>query len=193
MVYGDLKIFDIIIFAVIAIFLVFRLRNILGKKTGFQKQINEDSIVTKKTKEAKTITPQLQDNLSKLSIAYEALKDFDHKNFLDGAKLAFETIINAFNKGEKKTLKGLLTKNVFNSFESAIDGGNHDPSYQFYSLIVEGIDNVVIEDDVIKITIRFISEQFKNNDESTVSKRQDIWTFEKNISNKDLRWFLSST
>ena len=107
MVYGDLQIFDIIIFAGIAIFLVFRLKNVLGKRTGFEKTPN-NKVSIQSTKIKKTATnniPELEEKISKLKTAYETINDFNHKNFLEGAKRAFETIINAFNKGDKKTLK----------------------------------------------------------------------------------------
>ena len=136
MVYGDLQIFDIIIFAVIAIFLVFRLRSVLGKRTGFGKDLNNNTSV-KRAGIKETTTkhiPELGEKLSKLKTAYEIVNDFDHKKFLEGAKRAFETIINAFNKGDKITLKKLVTENVFKSFEKAIDAKNINPEYQFYSL-----------------------------------------------------------
>ena len=47
MVYGDLQFFDIIIFAVIAVFIIYRLRSVLGKRTGFQKNINEQQVYRK--------------------------------------------------------------------------------------------------------------------------------------------------
>ena len=195
MVYGDLQIFDIIVFAGIAIFLVFRLRNVLGKRTGFEKKPNNNAGVKPiKTKEttAKSI-PELEEKISKLKTAYETINDFNHKNFLEGAKRAFETIINAFNKGDKKTLKKLVTEGVFKSFEEALDAKNINPDYQFYSLNIERIEKVFVEANRIKICIKFISEQFKNNDENTVVKKQDNWTFEKTISSKDQNWLLSST
>jgi len=193
--YGDLQIFDIIIFAGIAVFLVFRLRNVLGKRTGFEKNQNQ------KTKNHKSDInnnsmeniPELEEKISKLVIAYQTLEGFDHKIFLDGAKMAFETIIDAFNKGNKKTLKTLVTKEVFKSFEEAIDTNKNNQEYQFYSLRIESVENVFIENGLIKICIKFISEQFKNNDESTVIKKQDIWTFEKLIKSKSPNWLLSST
>ena len=195
MIYGDLQIFDIIIFAGIAIFLVFRLRNVLGKRTGFQKTSNNSGNTTPtKTKDNTTINiPELDEKISKLRIAYETVNDFDHKKFLDGAKRAFETIINAFNNGDKKTLKKLVSERVYKSFEEAIDLNNNNPDNQFYSLNIDGIESVVIEGNHIKICIKFISEQFKNNDENTVVKKQDNWTFEKIIKSKDPNWLLSST
>ena len=195
MVYGDLQIFDIIVFAGIALFLVFRLRSVLGKRTGFEKKQNNGAgIQTTKTTTAKTKSiPELDEKISKLKTAYETIDDFNHKNFLEGAKSAFETIINAFNRGDKKTLKKLVAQDVFRSFEEAIDAKNVDPDYQFYSLNIENIEKVFVEGNRIKICINFISEQFKNNDENTVVKKQDNWTFEKNISSKDPNWLLSST
>ena len=194
MVYGDLQIFDIIIFAGIAIFLVFRLRNILGKRTGFEKTINNNANVETTNKEVtKNDLPELEEKISRLKTAYEIINDFDHKKFLEGAKGAFEIIINAFNKGDKKTLKKLVTKGVFISFEEAIDAKNINPDYQFYSLNIEKIEKVFVEGNHIKICIKFISEQFKNNDENTVVKKQDSWTFEKTTSSKDPNWLLSST
>ena len=195
MVYGDLQIFDIIIFAGIAVFLVFRLRKVLGRKTGFEKnQNNNVADQPIETKETKTNNiPELDEKISSLKKAYEIINDFDHKKFLEGAKIAFETIINSFNKGDKKTLKKLVTESVFKSFEEAIDSNNIDPDYQFYSLNIERIEKVFIEGGQIKICIKFISEQFKNNDESTVVKKQDSWTFEKIIKSKDLIWLLSAT
>ena len=55
--------------------------------------------------------------------------------------MAFETIINAFNKGDKKTLKTLLTTSVYKSFETAIDSKKTEPDYQFYSLNIENIES----------------------------------------------------
>ena len=195
MVFGDLQIFDLIIFAGIAVFLVFRLRNVLGKRTGFEKRTNNNvGTQTTETKETKTNSiPELEEKISKLKTAYETINDFNHKKFLEGAKGAFETIINAFNKGDKKTLKKLVTEDVFKSFEEAIDAKNINPDYQFYSLNIERIEKVFVEGSRIKICIKFISEQFKNNDENTVVKKQDSWTFEKTISSKDQNWLLSST
>ena len=195
MVYGDLQIFDIIIFACIAVFLVFRLRNVLGKRTGFEKKPNNDAGVQPTKIKETTIKniPELEEKISSLKTAYEIINDFDHKKFLEGAKIAFEIIINAFNKGDKKTLKKLVTEGVFKSFEEAIDAKNINPDYQFYSLNIERIEKVFVEGNHIKICVKFTSEQFKNNDENTVIKKQDNWTFEKIISSKDPNWLLSST
>ena len=195
MIYGDLQLFDIVIFACIAVFLIFRLRGVLGKRTGFEKKFkqNQDKTNSENNKTNTNTIPDLNEKFLKFKTAYENLENFDHKVFLDGAKIAFETIINSFNNGDKSTLKGLLTGDVYKSFEKAIDEKKTNPEYQFYSLTIEKIEDVIIENAIIKITIRFLSEQFKNNDESTVIKKQDLWTFEKPIKSKDPNWLLSST
>ena len=192
MVYGDLQFFDIIIFAGVAAFLIYRLRNVLGKRSGFEKKIGMPQPKEKETNSLKII-PQLKDNENKLSKAYEVLEDFDHKNFLEGAKFAFETIINAFNDSDKKTLKNLLTKDVFLTFETAIEEKKNNPNYQFYSIVVDEVTDVSVIDSLINITLKITSEQFKDNDESTISKKQDTWTFQKKINSNSPIWLLSST
>ena len=193
MVYGDLQIFDIIIFLGIAVFLIYRLRNVLGKRTGFEGQKNTTETKNTKTEDTKKFAPELKDNETKLSVAYGTLGDFDHKKFLESAKFAFETIINAFNKGDKKTLKNLLTKEAFLSFEQAIDSQDNNPNFQFYSLVVDAVEDVIAEKETINITLKFTSEQFRDNDESTIIKKQDVWTFQKKINSRSPNWFLSST
>ena len=195
MVYGDLQFIDILIFAGVAAFLIYRLRNVLGKRAGFQKKdLGNDGDLTKGARLGpKTPLPSLKENELKFATAYENLPDFDHKNFVEGAKFAFEAIVNAFNGGDKKTLKTLLTKNVLTSFEKAIDESKNNTSFQFYSLVVDGVEDVVVSQNVIYITLKITSEQFKDNDESSIIKKQDIWTFQKTIDSKSPAWLLSST
>ena len=193
MVYGDLQIFDILIFLGIAVFLIYRLRNVLGKRTGFEGPKNTTEIKNTKNEDIKKFAPELKDNETKLSVAYEALGDFDHRKFLESAKFAFETIINAFNEGDKKTLKNLLTKEAFLTFEQAIDNQDNNPNFQFYSLVVDAVEDVIAEKETINITLKFTSEQFRDNDESTIIKKQDVWTFQKKINSRSQNWFLSST
>ena len=192
MVYGDLQFFDIIVFAGIAAFLIYRLRNVLGKRSGFEKKIGKPQPKEKEINSLKNI-PQLKDNENKLSKAYEVLVDFDHKKFLEGAKFAFETIINAFNNSDNKTLKNLLTKDVFLTFENAIDEKKNNPNYQFYSIVVDEVTDVSVIESLINITLKITSEQFKDNDETTISKKQDTWTFQKKINSNSPIWLLSST
>ena len=193
MVYGDLQFFDIIIFAVIAVFIIYRLRSVLGKRTGFQKNITQKEFTKKEVEQASKTLPQLKDNEQKLEVVYKTVASFDHKEFLEGAKKAFEIIITSFNKGDKNTLKNLVSKDVYNAFESAIDSGSNNPSSQFYSLVVDGIDDAKVENSKITIAVNFISEQILEDNEEEVVKNKDTWVFEKSINSNTPAWTLVAT
>ena len=193
MIYGDLQFFDILIFAAIAGFIIYRLRSVLGKRTGFQKNITEPKPQETKKQEDVQEIPSLMDNETKLEAVYKKVNNFNHREFLDGAKKAFEIIISSFNNGDKKTLKNLVSKNVYSAFEKAIDEKTNNPESQFYSLIVEGIADAKVENDTISISVNFISEQMLNNDEGSIVKNKDTWTFEKPANSSSPIWILTQT
>jgi predicted lipid-binding transport protein (Tim44 family) len=193
MVYGDLQFFDIIIFAVIAVFIIYRLRSVLGKRTGFQKKTSEKNFVKNNEEELKVKIPQLKESEQKLEVVYKKAPSFDHKMFLDGAKRAFEIIISAYNKGDKKTLKNLVAKDVYGAFEEAIDAGSNNPNSQFYSLVIEGVSDAKVENDKITISVNFISEQILGDNEEEILKNKDTWVFEKLKNSSSPAWILIST
>jgi len=193
MVYGDLQFFDIIIFAVIAVFIIYRLRGVLGKRTGFQKKPNHQQFVKKQPKQPQVKIPELKENEQKLEVVYKSVNSFDHKVFLEGAKKAFEIIITAFNKGDKKTLKGLVSKDVYSAFESAINDSSNNPNSQFYSLVIDGIGDARVENGKITIAVNFISEQILSDNEEDIVKNKDTWVFEKPENSSGPAWTLIST
>ena len=193
MVYGDLQFFDIIIFAVIAVFIIYRLRSVLGKRTGFQKNINQQDFVKKETKPTEIKIPQLKESEQKLEAVYKKVSSFNHKEFLEGAKKAFEIIITAFNKGDKSTLKNLVSKDVYNAFEGAINSGSNNPNSQFYSLVIDGVEDARVEGGKISIAVNFTSEQILSDNEDSIVKNKDTWVFEKPESSTGPAWLLVST
>ena len=193
MVYGDLQFFDIIIFAVIAVFIIYRLRSVLGKRTGFQKNINQQEFVKKETKPTEIKIPQLKESEQKLEAVYKKVNSFNHKEFLEGAKKAFEIIITAFNKGDKSTLKNLVSKDVYNAFEGAINSGSNNPNSQFYSLVIDGVEDAKVEGGKISIAVNFTSEQILSDNEDSIVKNKDTWVFEKPESSTGPAWLLVST
>ena len=193
MVYGDLQLFDIIIFAVIAVFIIYRLRSVLGKRTGFQKNINQQDFVKKETTPDELTIPQLKENEQKLEAVYKKVNSFNHKEFLEGAKKAFEIIITAFNKGDKGTLKNLVSKDVYNAFEGAINSGSNNPNSQFYSLVIDGVEDAKVEGGKISIAVNFTSEQILSDNEDSIVKNKDTWVFEKPESSTGPAWLLVST
>ena len=195
MVYGDLQFFDIIIFAVIAAFIIYRLRGVLGKRTGFQKKPTNQQFAKEQPsqKQEEVKIPQLRENEQKLEIVYKKIPSFEHRSFLEGAKKAFEIIITAFNKGDKTTLKNLVSEDVYKAFENAINDGSNNPNSQFYSLVVDGIDEAKVESGKITIGVNFISEQILSDNEEDIVKNKDTWVFEKPEKSNGPAWTLVST
>ena len=195
MVYGDLQFFDIIIFAAIAAFIIYRLRGVLGKRTGFQKKPTDQQFVKEQPiqKQEEVKNPQLRENEQKLEVVYKKIPTFEHRSFLEGAKKAFEIIITAFNKGDKDTLKKLVSTDVYKAFESAINNGSNNPNSQFYSLVIDGVDDAKVENGNITIGVNFISEQILGDNEEDIVKNKDTWVFEKPESSKGPVWMLVST
>ena len=104
---------DIILFAMFAGFIILRLRNILGRKTGFR------------GKSTKKYFPKgmevLQDIENNEAIKNNNVNEEAKKQFLKGAEIAYEQIITSFAQGDKKSLKPLLEKEMFNRFSKVID------------------------------------------------------------------------
>ena len=113
--------------------------------------------------------------------------------FLEGAKKAFEIIISAYNKGDKKTLKSLVAKDVYNAFEGAIDSGSNNSNSQFYSLVIEGVKDAKVENGKVVIAVNFISEQILGDNEDEIIKNKDTWVFEKLENSSSPAWTLIST
>ena len=195
MVYGDLQFFDIIIFAVIAAFIIYRLRSVLGKRTGFQKKPAEQQFEKKQSTQEKeeTKVPKLKENEQKLENIYKKIPSFEHRAFLEGAKKAFEIIITAFNKGDKATLKKLVSEDVYKTFEGAINDGLNNPNSQFYSLVIDGVNDAKVENGKIIIGVNFISEQILSDNEEDIVKNKDTWVFEKPEKSNGPAWTLVST
>ena len=104
---------DIILLAIIAGFIILRLRGILGRRTGHEKKIHGDSFIKKETQ---TDTDKKVVNLSS-----GKLDDATKEQFIKGAKAAYEMIITSFAKGDKKALKPLLNKEIYKNFSDEID------------------------------------------------------------------------
>ena len=82
---------------------------------------------------------------------------------------------------------------MFKAFEEAIDSKTNNPSSQFYSLVIDGVEDAKVESGQISISINFISEQMLNNDEGKIIKNKDTWTFEKAVSSSSPKWILTQT
>ena len=109
---------DIILLAMIAGFIILRLRNILGKRTGHEGKVSSVFDEKKFTE----IKPILKNN----QVSKDALGEEEKKQFLQGAEIAYESILTSFAKGEKENLKKLLNKDIYINFEQAINHRNKE-------------------------------------------------------------------
>jgi len=187
---------DIILLAMIAGFIILRLRNILGKKTGHEGKTT--SVFDEKNYN------QFKAEIKNKPIIKDSLEDDEKKQFLKGAEIAYESILISFAKGEKEKLKKLLTKNIFNNFEQAIDHRNKESIKSELTFIgfkeskVEKFEKTKDEFlSTVKIVCEIISvkkdknENIIEGDPDKIKTVTDYWKFSKNISSKNPNWFLS--
>ena len=109
---------DIILLGMIAGFIILRLRNILGRKTGHEPKIHPGFA------EKEFNVPNK--NIKNFKENHEVLEGQEKKEFLKGAEVAYETILTSFAKGDNKTLKTLLTSDMAANFEQAIHDRNKE-------------------------------------------------------------------
>jgi predicted lipid-binding transport protein (Tim44 family) len=187
---------DIILLAMIAGFIILRLRNILGKKTGHEGKptsVFDEKNYSQFKPEVKTKSP-----------IKDTLEDEEKKQFLKGAEIAYENILTSFAKGEKEILRTLLTKDIFNNFEQAIDHRNKEnikSELTFIGFKESGVEKFEkIKDkyfSTVKIVCEIISVKKDKNgvvvegDPDKIKTVTDHWKFSKNISSTNPNWFLA--
>ena len=188
---------DLILLAMIAGFIILRLRNVLGRKTGHEGKV-VSNLSEKKFEEFKK-TIKLKKQPTEFDINQK-------KQFLKGAEIAYETIINSFAKGDKKSLKDLVTKEMNKNFESAIEERNSKNIKSELTFI--GIKSSTIEKfektaEALFFTVKFISEiiSFKKDKDNNVIEGDpnkiktviDRWKFTRKISSMNPNWYLAET
>ena len=189
---------DIILLAMFAGFIILRLRNILGRKTGFQGK--PTSRYFPKGVEV------LKDIENNEAIRSGNVDEEAKKQFLKGADVAYEQIVTSFAKGDKKSLKGLLGKGLFNDFSEVIDE-RKKKELKYETTFIGLKSSKVLEfkkiENVYKVTVNFVSEiitcaKDKNNkivegNPDVVKTVNDVWKFSKNMWSQDPTWYLVET
>ena len=185
---------DIILLAMIAGFIFLRLRGILGKKSGFEDKMSASFAHDFPAE-------KLKKNVNEKTFDEKAKKDF-----LSGAKIAYETIITSFSSGNLKNVKQLLDKKVYDQFDEAIK--TRDASGQVSETTFIGIDTAEIKNHenkkgFLEVTVSFVSEiiscvKDKDNnilsgDPKKIKKVFDTWTFSKDVTSNNPNWLLIST
>ena len=185
---------DIILLAMIAGFIFLRLRGILGRKTG-----HEDDVASSFTQDFDFKKPK------KKKETYEFNEDAK-KEFLNGAKIAYETIITSFAKGKLAEIKSLLNADVYKLFNDAIkerSSKEYKNETTFIGINSAEIKNHNQNNDLLEVSVSFISEiitciKDKENkvisgDPKKIKRVNDTWKVSRNIRSKNPNWQLIET
>ena len=209
---------DLILFGMIAAFLVLRLRSILGRRTGFERQAPPYQPQAGQNPAAPVIDGQAEvlpaasrvlpepgsaigQTLGRMRTIDRA---FDPAGFLDGAEKAFRMIVTAFAAGDRGTLQSLLSEDTYRAFEQAItarEAAGHTQVTTIQAIHSTAIENAELRSTVASISVRFVTDQISLTQDKdghpvvgtdAVTEITDIWTFERNLSNSDPAWRLVS-
>lgn len=207
---------DLILFGMIAAFLVLRLRSILGRRTGYerppqpvQRPDNRQGPVIEGVAEP-TAAParKLPDPASPVGQALMRMRSidgrFDPAHFLDSAEQAFRMIVGAFAAGDRQALRPLLTDQTFQTFDAAItarEQAGETQRTEIRAIPSATIEDATLHETVAGITVRFVSDQINvtlGRDGQPVSgtdaitELNDLWTFERDLRSRDLTWRLAA-
>lgn len=231
-----MQFFDIILFALIAIFVVLRLRSVLGTRDGheggYEDRFNRDD--TQAERRGEPVTGD-EDNVVALpgrgevqdqdappaadeTFGYEgpvaegiqAIRAADPRflpgEFLEGARMAFEMILDAYAQGDLKTLKSLLSSDVYGGFAQAIE--EREKANQTLQETLVGINDATIVEAQLDgrdavVTVKFVSEQISalldsdgtvvEGDPTKVVTVTDYWSFSRSTKSRSPNWMLVGT
>ncbi len=208
---------DLVLFGLVAAFLVLRLMSILGKRTGFERPVEPSMAAPLRPAPARDQGPvidataqkvgwTLPDPASPIGQTLAAMarvdRSFDPQRFLDGAEAAFRIIVAAYAAGDRDRLKGLLAPETYGAFESAITGRESAREHQqteIRSVQMVAIEHADLSGTVATIVVRFVSDQVNQTlaedgsvvaGTDAVTEITDVWSFERDLATSDPAWRL---
>lgn len=230
------SIFDIIFFAVFAAFIFYRLRGALGRRTGEEKRPHDpysgqdnardnaaantgedgnDNVIPLPQRDNpfeadaddfSDFAPEGSELSDGLKAVAGADQSFNPGSFIFGAKAAYEMIVTTFAKGDKDSLKPLLSDEVFGPFEDVIDGrSDRDETVDsdFIGIRKADIITAVMQGRIAEVTVKFVTELVQctknsdgniiDGDPNSVSEVTDIWTFARDTHSDNPNWLLVAT
>jgi predicted lipid-binding transport protein (Tim44 family) len=215
-----------LILLVIAAVVAWRLWSVLGTRTGLEKPPIVLTPTTRPPKADNTNAPVEAEILppepkmpvwtgyasegSALALGLEAIatksQGFTVKSFLAGASAAYEMVLEAFAKGDKQTLKSLLSKELLDSFNAEIDKRNaqgHSMKFQFVGVKSAELKRAALNGNKAQIEIAFVCEMISatmdksaavvEGDDHAIRTVSDLWTFERDVTSRDPNWKLVAT
>jgi predicted lipid-binding transport protein (Tim44 family) len=221
---GDLPhYFDIILFAMVAAFLVLRLRSVLGRRTGQERRPDPmlrraeapgdkigDKVVALGNRNPAAPPPVATAPPDAVAAGLECIRTadpgFDPAQFIEGARAAFEMIVGAFAAGDKARLRPLLSDDVYTPFAAAID--ERATAGETLETRVVGLKRLDIAEAgltgrLARVTVKFVSDQInvlRAHDGSVVDgdpdhavEKTDFWSFSRDVGASDPNWVLEAT
>jgi predicted lipid-binding transport protein (Tim44 family) len=224
-----------IIFLALAVFIFMRLRSVLGQRTGHERPPYDpysarengrpapaDNVVAlpgrtadKQPAPAEDLPPAerwkgIAQPGTPLAVGLDAIvaddASFEPQHFIAGARAAYEMIVNAYAEGDRRTLKNLLSRDVYDGFEAVIkdrEGRGETAETKFVSIDSTEITAAEMRGKTAQITVRFVSQLISvsrdragnviDGSADKVTEVTDIWTFARDISSRDPNWKLVAT
>jgi len=185
---------EILVLAFIAGFVLFRLYTTLGKRTGAERpepapaqgEFPRDA-------EQAPVTPPMSIGSAGEGVAAieRADPNFEPGYFVQGARSAYEMIVGAFAKGDRDTLRGLLTPRVYDSYVAAIDvrEAQNGVGPEIVRLKTAEIADAELSGDTARVVVKFEAELAEGA--TGVRDARERWTFERNVRSSDPNWLLS--
>ena len=225
-----------IIFLLIAVFIFLRLRSVLGQRTGRERPpydsysardavrgATNDNVVTlpgrNSTESAKRPSEPVEpaerwkgiaEPGSAVAAGLDALagedKSFDAKHFVTGARAAYEMIVLAYAQGDRRTLKNLLSREVYDGFEASIrerESRGETVETRFVAIERSDVTGAELRARTAHLTVRFVSQLISvtrdrsgtviEGNPEKVTDVTDVWTFARDLSSRDPNWKLVAT
>ena len=209
---------DLVLYGMIAAFLVLRLRGILGKRTGYEHppkpfvpadQAARGPVIDGRAEPAPApVGRALPDPASPVGQALRAMQGVDRNfspgGFLAGAEHAFRMIVTAFAAGDRATLRTLLADMTFAAFDAAItarDAAGHHQQAEIRAIPAATVEAAELHGSIATLTVRFVSDQISLTLDAqnhpvagtdAVTEITDLWSFERDLARPDPIWRLVS-
>jgi predicted lipid-binding transport protein (Tim44 family) len=233
---GMRDVFDIytIIFLALAVFIFLRLRSVLGQRTGRERppydpftardarSAPNENVVTLPGRGPETVSRPAEtadtadrwkgiaDSGTPVAAGLDAIaaadRSFDAQQFLGGGRGAYEMIVTAFASGDRRSLKGLLSREVYDGFEAAIrdrESKGETMESRFVSLDTAEITGAELRGNTAQVTVRFVSQLITvthdrdgkviDGNPEKVTEVTDVWTFARDVTSRDPNWKLVAT
>ena len=224
-----------IVFLAVAVFIFLRLRSVLGQRTGRErppydpfsrdpvrgaaKDAAKDNVVSLPGRAAEP-APSAESSADRwkgivesgspaatgLDAIAAADPDFDPKHFIAGARAAYEMVVTAYAEGDRRSLRNLLSKDVFDGFDQAIrerETKGEAAETRFVSIDRADITGAEVRGPTAQVTVRFVSQLVSvtrdrngnviDGNPDKVTDVTDVWTFARDITSRDPNWKLVAT